>query len=357
MFDLNSFLEKANKAFPEWVDPEFLYKTNYGGGNSEDARMLFDLRFKLDRDMLLLLDRKIANKLLRALFEPYYRSLGNTRGPFWTDADEIEVDMPEEKILDNITSERPLDWAMGRTAPREASHPYSQAIVTLMHWMITRVWNPNKDYPSYLHDRVRPPIVAIAECVESLVKHLAESAHMLPSDGEQLFVLFKNPLDVLDRRLLRTLAINDTFNEIPNHVVLDWTDHNAVVHVEDDITSFLCDILFLGLPPWITKDSHLHTPYHWDKERGPDTQYRFRRFPGSDLMIRSRQPVTPKTVKTLYGSLAEMKASYINSGPYKLEFTDDPEKHLTLHSRSIMIYCAKPHENPFLAHKQHILGE
>jgi len=342
-------------AFPEWVDAEFLYKINYGGGNSEDARMLFDLRFKLPRDMLLLLDRKIANKLLRALFEPYYRSLGNTRGPFWTDADKIEVDMPEEKILDNITSERPLDWAMGRTAPREASHPYPRAIVTLMHWMITRVWNPHKDYPSYLHDRVRPPIVAIAECVESLVKHLAESAHTLPSDGEQLFVLFKKPLNVLDYNLLGTLAVNDTFIESSEHV-LSWFESGMPVnHIEDDITSFLCDILFLGLPPWITRGSGAY--YDLKRWNGPDSQYRFRRFPGSDLMIRSRQPVTPETVKTLYGSLAEMKASYINSGPYKLEFTTDPEEHLTLDGRSIMIYCAQQLKNPFLAHKQHILGE
>jgi len=344
--------------FPEWLDAELLYKINYGGGNSEDARMLFQRRYELHRDMLLLLDRKIANKLLRALFEPYYGSLGNKRGPFWTDADEIEVDMPEDnKIRHNSEIGLPLDWAMGWTDRLETSHLYPGGVVTLMQWMIKRVWNPHKDYPYYLSHIVRPPILVIAECVESLVEHLAESAHMLPSDGEQLFVLFKNPLDVLDRRLLRALAIEHTFNEIPNDVVLDWTDDKPVDHVEDDITLFLCDILFLGLPPWSTKGSNPYSPRYWDRELGPDTQYRFRRFPGSDLMISSRQPVIPETVKTLYGSLAEMKASYINSGPYKLEFTDDPEKHLTLHSRSIMIYCAEQNEHPFLAHKKHILGE
>jgi len=340
--------------FPEWLDAELLYKFNYGGGNSKDVQMLFRT-FELHGDMLLLLDRKIANKLLRALFEPYHRSLGNTRGPFWTDAHEIEVDMPEEEILDNNTSKLPLDWAMGRTAPREASHPYPRGIVTLMRWMITRVWNRHKDYPSYLHDRVRPPIVAIAECVESLVKHLAESAHTLPSDGEQLFVLFKKPLNVLDDSLLRTLAINDTFKESSEHV-LRWSEFGKPVnHIEDDITSFLCDILFLGLPT--TRVSDGYSREHWIKEIGPDSQYRFRRFPGSDLMIRSRQLVTPETIKTLYGSLAEMKASYINSGPYKLKFALDPEEHLTLDDRSIMIYCAQPNRNPFLAYKQHILGE
>jgi len=342
--------------FPEWLDAELLFKINYGGGNSEDACLLFHHRFKRHRDMLLLLDRKIANKLLRALFEPYYRSLGNTRGPFWTDADEIEFDMPEDVILENSRMEPPLDWAMGLTARLGTSHPYTPVVlVALMQWMIMRVWNPHKDYPSYVHDRVRPPIVAIAECVESLVKQLAKSAHTLPPDGKQLFVLFKNPLYFLDYLLWRTLAINGTFKENLNDVVQGWSDLGLPRdHIEDDIISFLCDILFLGVPPWIT---NCRRGSYWNKEIGPDSQYRFRRFPGSDLMIRSRQPVTPETVKTLYGSLAEMKASYIDSGPYKLEFTRNPEEHLTLHERSIMIYRARPDQNPFLAHKQHILGE
>lgn len=58
-----------------------------------------------------------------------------------------------------------------------------------------------------------------------------------------------------------------------------------------------------------------------------DTAYN----PSSTLV---RTPVDREhgTVNGLWGTLEEMKAYFINSGPYKIELSTTPEEHLTLSS-------------------------
>jgi len=47
-------------------------------------------------------------------------------------------------------------------------------------------------------------------------------------------------------------------------------------------------------------------------------------------------------LKELYGSLEDMRASFICSGPFKIALTRNLSDHLTMKDRHILIYCDKP---------------
>jgi len=55
-------------------------------------------------------------------------------------------------------------------------------------------------------------------------------------------------------------------------------------------------------------------------------------YPGSDP-LRFGKLVDRDASKGLWGTLDEMKAYFINSGPYELELSTRPSDHLTLSSR------------------------
>ena len=58
------------------------------------------------------------------------------------------------------------------------------------------------------------------------------------------------------------------------------------------------------------------------------------KYPGPDALRLGKSPVDREhgTVNGLWGTLEEMKAYFINSGPYKIELSTTPEEHLTLSS-------------------------
>jgi hypothetical protein len=53
-------------------------------------------------------------------------------------------------------------------------------------------------------------------------------------------------------------------------------------------------------------------------------------FPGPDALRLGKPPVNPGAYKDLWGTLEDMTAAFINSGPYRVQLTQYPGEHLTL---------------------------
>jgi hypothetical protein len=88
------------------------------------------------------------------------------------------------------------------------------------------------------------------------------------------------------------------------------------------------------------------------------------RYPGGDVLRLGRLPVHQTVLQGLYGSLENMKASFICSGPFKLALTTYPSEHLTLSNNGkIRLFwegrsqvSALPGAKSFLRYKKHTLG-
>jgi hypothetical protein len=89
----------------------------------------------------------------------------------------------------------------------------------------------------------------------------------------------------------------------------------------------------------------------------------FTTFPGSDSINLGQFPMKRTEMEALYGSLEDMRAGFISSGPYKLVLTNNPANHLTLSSnREIRLFCEAPDRRSvvpgrsFRWYKTHTLG-
>ena len=56
----------------------------------------------------------------------------------------------------------------------------------------------------------------------------------------------------------------------------------------------------------------------------------FVRYPGPDALRLGKRPLNRDAYKDLWGNLEDMTASFIDSGPYKIELSFHPSEHLTL---------------------------
>jgi len=315
-----------NVPIPTWLDADFLYRINYGPGTREDAVKAWEILYlinhgpepredavpalkpvrpsvlrKRDRVRLTLLDRHVVNKLYRAVFKKgqppvLYSDWDTTKDP--------------PTAFPNAQSISPFDYV-------------AHTVDTLIYrwceeFVVQTVWK--SDYSSKIFGAQRPPMAAVAFDLILLVKHLSQ----LPRYPEQpLSRCFRT---FLRRRTLHSLSIGPGFDFDWACRGYLWDLYNILVHYK---------LTQNGL------DKYGKTPPDDEAEYINVTWVEQAKFPGGDT-LGIECAVDHEQVKKIFGSLADMRASFINSGPFELALTTNLSDHLTMKNRKILLYCDKP---------------
>ena len=295
---------------PLWLDADFLYRINYGPGTREDAAHMWDsimrpivLR-KRKRVQLTLLDRRLVDKLFHAVFKK------GSQPPIlysdWDDAKESQTSFPSDQLIS------PFDYR---------SHDVYTALYRWCEeFVVQYVWR--SDYSSQIFAAKRPPMSAVALDIILLVRYLARLPHHPERSLADRFRKF------VRKQSLHSISIGENFDfEWACRGYL-WDLYNIVV---------LYGLTENGLDKYSPKLRDVQDEAQFVRV----TWIEHAKFPGGDT-LGIECPVDLDYRKEIYGSLADMKASFICSGPFKLALTTRLSDHLTMKDRKVLLYCDKP---------------
>jgi hypothetical protein len=307
---------------PEWLDPEFLYRINYGPATAKDVQESFALLGSTDtcRESITLLDRRIADSLHKALF-------GLSSKPLF----KVDTNSSDVQFQGNQT---PYDYPQWN----DEAFP----LMWCEEFTVQCIWA--LAYSSeVLGKSARPSMVAVALDMIDMVTYL-------------------NGLETPRRRTdcLQSFFTSHQWRSIPEetrgNIDTNWASEG-----------YLHDLFRIVIAWRYSQDG-------WDALREPPVNelsftprrllLEFTSFPGSGSLNLGKSPMERSAMEQLYGSLEDMKASFISSGPYKLAITANPANHLTLNNRrEIRLFCETIDERggvpgrSFRRYKTHTLGE
>lgn len=301
---------------PEWLDSDFLYRINYGPGTQDDATKAWKnilqpvVSRRQRRLRVTLLDRRIVDMLFKAMYKK------GAKPPIlhsdWNETTEsVEgLKYPSQELAS------PFDYV---------SHTSETALYRwLEEFVVQNLWR--RDYSSALFgNEKRPPMAAVALDMIHLVKYMATLPRYPERSLAECFTEFLS----CQRHKLHSLNVEPDFD-------FDWACRGYMWDLFNII--ILESLSENGLDKYNPKRA----------ENVPDeaefvnvTWVEHAKFPGGDT-IGIECPVDRNHLNELYGSLEEMRASYICSGPFKIALTPNLSDHLTIRERKLLMYCDKP---------------
>ena len=323
---------KKDWQVPDWLNADVLYRINYGPATKGDvmiAQSILKITPSLTdcRRRVTLLDRAIACELHNALFKYSTR-----KKLFCIDWNEDEAaDIPDLEG-DNSRRLTPFDY------PLDIDEV--EPLIWCEDFTVKFIWG--KRYPSKLLGESPPPMVAVAMEMINMVNVFESLSNNHPKG--------------LPCMSLGTY-LRDNAADLGRETVVSEPE---VVHAHPEYLHDLYRIVIARRPP---------------EENGPvtlegnDTSARSiiastTTFPGSDSLRLGRLPVDPNAIQGLYGSLDDMNARFICSGPYKIKLTEIASRHLTLSSDGfILLYLEKEFKPPgypgsttLMRYRAHTLG-
>jgi hypothetical protein len=312
---------KNYKPVPEWLNTEFLFRLNYGEATQTDVRIAQRILKSLSpsdkarRLKVTLLDRDIANILYKHLF--VHKA---DKNPF--------VDSEENSVNPGGPRTTPCDYPDG-----EEFEP----LVWLEDFIIKCVWSAH--YASPILGASRPPMVAIAADIISLIDYF--SSPSLP-------------------RLPVT------------HHLRRWCKQDALCSIDGGLDEsrlrlatrgFFMDLFRIAIARRYSDEGldANHDPS--GPTRSQLTMENLTQFPGFDVLRLYKVPLNAGKDQEGY-SLDDIKASFIHSGPYKLELTTIPGEHLTVNGEGkIRVFWEGPWKgsdkpgHSFRKYESHTLGK
>jgi len=258
-----------------------------------------------------LLDRRIVQELFKAVFK------GSVNPPsLHTDWD-AKKEHEEGNRYPSAELISPFDYI---------SHtPETSVYRWCEEFVVQYVWRP--DYSSTIFGSdVRPPMAAVAYDIILMVTYLAS----LPRYPERVLVdCFRKFLSSQKRKLC-SISIGADFDwnwacrgylwDLFNIIIMDSLSENGL---DKYSPKRLKDV----------KDEAEFVKVTWIEHA---------KFPGGDTIGIGESPVDADHLKELYGSLEDMRASFICSGPFKIALTPNLSDHLMMKNRKLLIYCDKP---------------
>jgi hypothetical protein len=290
--------------YPGWLDADFLTRINFGPGTNEDIIRARDALMGIhtkERHRITLLDRGVAVALHGAIFE-----LSSHKRPFcqdWTEAMEQDEELQQRTAHYN-----------GRITPFD--YPLDDEMDPLL-WCETftvfYVWN-SKYASAILGAGSRPSMAGVAADIASMVAHLARSIQpngavsVPPSPILYVLQNFTDPLWSIPRKrnFSRELASRGFLLDIFRIAIARRLSHQGLDSNHNDSD--------------LVKD---RSEDHW-------TWLERSMFPGCELLRLGRMPLSQTATDAVYGSLDDLKASFICNGPYTVALTDEPSEHLTM---------------------------
>jgi hypothetical protein len=376
----------GHTVIPSWLDDKFLYRINYGPAEYSDIKLvqqvIEEVRAKDDkhaeikesfvgkkeRAKITLLDRRIAEKLSRALFsgkDPIYDFSFCTD---WKEEDECEVEPYTEMIS-------PFDYG-----PQLRT---TDLLTKCEDFCTQFIWN--SDYSSkVLGTDSRPPMAAVAKDIRTLAEYLGRLG--LQSEKKVSTVLKEfiqsericcreDQGSINDGWVVQGL-LTDMFKiiiDIPNELIKEEVEKECKKEVEKEVrkkvekevTKELVEKEVKtkvqqqvktrefkrnvenevkkeveeeaeGLDKKQSKPNpHIGSERLAVATRWPEVNY----FPsGKILRLNELPPLDPSTISP-YGSLQDIDAHFILSGPFKINLTNKFGEHFTLNEKKeLLVY-------------------
>lgn len=310
-------LEEENIEIPPWLDAEFLFRINYGPATLKDAQLARKCLNPcyLKRYHITLLDRWLGACLHRALYKMSSKMLFLTD---WIDQDDgSTAHEPKVKIF-----KTPFDYP--------ASEKESEPIMWCEEFVVNCVWD--RKYSSAVLGSSRPPMAAVVLEIIEMVNYLSQATQV---------TTVLSHLRGFNPRW--TVSVN--FDR-------DWGSRG-----------YLLDMFRIVIARRLSQEG-------WDRNRDPSDIFSSMRriliesttYPGCESLRFGK--AYPSSEEGLHKSLDNMKASFINSGPFRLELTTYPWQHLTLSSDGkIMMFwegmsetAQIPGSRTLMHYKAHTLG-
>jgi hypothetical protein len=302
---LISIGDKPRKV-PAWLDGDFLYRVNYGPATSQDTAQLYKFvwwdKSDYPRSTVTLLDRRVAEKLHDALFSPSlcYR-------PFLTDwhpTDELRTP--------SVDSVSPFDYD---TASLE-TYPLIWTEDMAAHIM-ARSYSP-----SILGKFAKAPMAAIVLDIIDLVTYLRS----IPTTESKSVATWLT--EFLDCHRLRSIPKTKDLD-------VNWAVKGYLADMFTIVTCFAnvySDWLRRGLnEPW-------NGGFFNELNKTRSSWVHVKKFPGPHLFL-----ADPPIESITHGSLDDLNAGFICSGPFKFKLTKNINEHLQLsNQREICLYWENP---------------
>jgi len=233
------------------------------------------------RSSVTLLDREMAKLLHKAIFSKSHSVL------FKTDWTEHDIDVHDIR--------RKVPW----TPFDYPSSGEMEPLLSFEEYVVITMWS--RSYSTSILGTHRPPMAAVARDIISLVTYLSTAQVQL--------------------RLTDHLAMFNTllFSILPP-VDTEWASRGI-----------FADLFTIAI-------AYGRSEFGRDDLQNPKTPYKASyleliTFPGPDALRLGKPPVDREELKALWGTLEDMRAYYINSGPYKLQLSTIRSHHLTLSSQ------------------------
>jgi len=295
------------------------------------------------RRSLTLLDREMAKILYLSLFPTVPTDTFKTD---WNEGEEYDV------ASESLT---PFDYSVSEEM---------DALMRFEDFVVFTLWS--SVYSSSLQGRDRPPMAAVARDIVSLVSSLSLS-QMPPGMGPPLTATPRPILEVL-KDFCSQQALFCLSSEVRQAI--------TVKDINSDL-GILVDMLTIGVAldrSDYGRDDLIGAP----KGNSPSnvfsgvTDLAFMMWPGPDILKLGKRPVEPEAFKDLWGTLDDVTASFIHSGPYRIQLSESRAKHLTLDSNGkLRIFWEGPEfwklrgdrwplvpgSHTFMKYKNHTLGK
>lgn len=287
-------MEKG-RDIPKWLDAELLFRLNYGPSTSGDigsARKALGKR--KGRTEVTLLDRAIAAKLHKALYNwPYYR-----RG-FETD---WSPDLEHKEPTPGIS---PFDYDSSvQTFP----------LVWTENFVINNVWGADPYASSIIGKANKPPLAAIVMDMIALVQFLQK----IPSNQPKKLVEWNTEF-IQSNKLHSTVAYRKSEE--------DWAARGYIA----DLFSIVTGVGSTSLQPPVRFSVNIASGIvsGADRRKSDRLPWTYQKtLPGSGVLFPTAPPVSSND-QDPSNSVAELKASFIQDGPFKLKKTRHLDKHFT----------------------------
>ena len=288
---------------PQWLNAEFLYRLNFGPATLEHVKQVRDILreaasgdakdYMPCRRQITLLHRQMAQVLYRSIFS---EGLAPT---FLTD---WKGEQPVHEPNDQRKRHRgPFDY--------DAS-PEMDTLIWFEHYVIFTVWSQSSTG--------LPPMAAVARDIISLVDDLRQLS--LTSPQTVLTVLEKFATSNSQLYLISSSLTKNDIKDVP-----------------------VARNLLTGLLGIAVASGRLEHHDNYGELRFTHPLSRgdldLIRFPGPDVVDLGKMPLGKDARQSLHGTLNELTASYINSGPFRIRLTTVAAEHLTLStSRELRIF-------------------
>ena len=182
-------------------------------------------------------------------------------------------------------------------------------ILLCEEYTVFTLWSPC--YSSSILGADRPPMEGVVRDIISLVNYLTHDGSRVQKPLLEHLKAFRTPLFALPPPLNQSIDMEWASLGL-------FADMFTIAIVRSRHTDYGRDNLKTG------------GSLVWGTGRLPSILY-----PGLDALRLGKSPVPKEngTTKQLWGTLEEMKAYFINSGPYEVVLSTSPSDHLTLNSQ------------------------